>query len=154
MSLFGDKAFDWPKDCRVCYCRVVLEIKPPHQPHHKLCPNKPKPKDTDIIRLQETQKPLPEHLKLKSLRSFANHRVMLHKFFTPRVRALKQAQKDANPPTANPVEVDDAGVQAFDMDDDGKLPAQDFPATASHQSYDWHDSIVNVITNNKFKEKL
>ena len=77
---------------------------------------------------------------------------MLNKFFTPRIRALKQAQKEANPPNANPVKVDDAGVQAFDMDDDGKVPARDFPATESHQAYDWHYSVVNVITNNEFKE--
>ena len=66
--------------------------------------------------------------------------------------ALKQAQTEANPPNANPVEFDDAGVQAFDMDQDGKLPPEDFPATETHQAYDWHDSVVNVITNNKLKE--
>ena len=44
------------------------------------------------------------------------------------------------------------GMQAFDMDEDGKQPAQDFPATDSHQAYDLHNSVVNVITNNEFKE--
>ena len=46
----------------------------------------------------------------------------------------------------------DASVQAFDMENDGKPPAKDFPATESHQAYDWHNSVVNVITDNKFKE--
>ena len=154
MSLFGNKTFDWPKDCKVCYCCVVLEVKPPHQPHHKLCPHKPNLNDQDIIHLQEAQKPLPGHLKLKTLISFANHCVMLNRFYTPPVRALEQAQKETNPLNANSLEVDDACVLAFDTMEDGKLLAKDFPVTENHQAYNWHDSIVNIITDDEFKENI
>ena len=54
---------------------------------------------------------------------------------------------------SNPVEVHNASVQAFDIEEDGKPSTKDFPATESHQAYDWHNSVVNIITDNKFKEK-
>ena len=58
---------------------------------------------------------------------------MLNNFFTPCIHAMKHAQKEVNPPNANPVEVEDAGVQAFDMEEDGKLPASNSPVTERQQ---------------------
>ena len=129
MNLFGPKTFDWSKDCRVCYHRVLLVAKPPHLPYHKLCPNKPKPKDQDIICLWEAQKPPPEQLKLKLLHYFVKHSAMLNKFFMPGERAMKYAQKEVKPPNANPVEAEHAGVLVFDIYENGKLCVKEFLVT-------------------------
>ena len=62
--------------------------------------------------------------------------------------------KKASTPNANPVKVDDAGILAFDTMEDGKLLAKDFPVTENHQAYNWHDSIVNITMDDKFKENI
>jgi len=156
-QLNGKRAFNWPVDCARCKDKMLGKregVDMTHKGHHKLCPQKPAPRDKEAKRLAKIGAPMDPKDKLRGVRTFS--KAHFATFFEPRKKVTNEVMgitpEDHMGNLADfqvPMDVDAAANY------DGSLkPAAKPSKTSEHweePDMDWHATVSKAMESNKFK---